>query len=39
MSKNALEYGAVITRRELDKKIIRGKAVYFIPYYLILMIV
>jgi len=39
MSKNALEYGVVVTRRELDKKIIRGKAVYFIPYYLILMIV
>lgn len=37
MNKNAIEYGIVITRSELDKKMIYGKNLYFIPYYLVLM--
>lgn len=31
------EYGLVITKNELDKKIIKDQTVYFIPYYLILL--
>lgn len=34
-----LEYGVVVTRNELDKKEINGQTLYFIPYYLILMMV
>lgn len=37
ISKKKLEYGIVITRREMDKKIINGQTIYFIPYYLVLL--
>ncbi|MFH1048761.1 MAG: ATP-binding protein [Patescibacteria group bacterium] len=35
--KKKLEYGIVITRNEIDKKIINGQTLYFIPYYLVLL--
>jgi hypothetical protein len=34
-----LEYGIVITKNEMDKKEINGQTLYFIPYYILLMIV
>lgn len=37
IGKKKLEYGIVITRHEIDKKIIKGQTIYFIPYYLVLL--
>lgn len=34
-----LEYGIVVTKDELNRKEIGGETIYFIPYYLILMII
>ena len=39
LRKKNLEYGVVITKRELSKKNINGQMVYFVPYYLALMAV
>ena len=39
MRNKKLEYGVVVTRDELAKKEIDGRTLYFIPYYLILLII
>lgn len=37
IKKNKLKYGIVVTRNEMAKKEINGAALYFIPYYLMLL--
>jgi predicted AAA+ superfamily ATPase len=39
IAKKKLPYGIVITRNELDKKEINNQTIYFIPYYLVLLMV
>jgi uncharacterized protein len=39
MDNKKLEYGVIVTKSELAKKKINGQTLYYIPYYLILMLV
>lgn len=39
ISNKKLEYGIIVTKKELAKKKINGQTLYYIPYYLILMMV
>ncbi len=39
IKKNKLEYGIVVTRNEIAQKEINGVALYFIPYYLMLLMI
>ncbi|MFA6160265.1 MAG: ATP-binding protein [Parcubacteria group bacterium] len=39
VKKNKLKVGIVITKNELDRKEINGKTIYYIPYYLILLMI
>lgn len=39
IKKNKLEYGIVVTRNELAEKEINGAVLYFIPYYLMLLMI
>ncbi|MFH1029911.1 MAG: ATP-binding protein [bacterium] len=39
VKKNKLEYGIVVTRNEFDKRETNGAVLYFIPYYLMLLMV
>ncbi len=34
-----LDYGVVVTKNTLEKKVVKGQTLYFIPYYLLLMII
>lgn len=36
---NKLDYGVIVTQKELDRKEINGQTLYFIPYYLILFMI
>lgn len=36
---NKLDYGVIVTIKELDRKEINGQTLYFIPYYLILFMI
>lgn len=37
--KNKSKFGVVVTKNEIDRKEINGKTIYYIPYYLILMMI
>ena len=39
MKLKKVECGIVITKNEIDKKEVNNKTIYFIPYYLILMLI
>ena len=39
MRKKKLKYGIVVTRSEIGKKEVNGQLLYFVPYYLILMMI
>ena len=39
MKQKTVEYGIVVTKNEIDKKEVHGGTVYFIPYYLMLMLI
>jgi hypothetical protein len=39
MKKKMIKYGIIVTRSELNKKEINGQVLYYIPYYLILMMI
>lgn len=39
MRKKKLEYGIVVTKKEIGKKEVNGQTLYYIPYYLILMMI
>lgn len=39
IKKNKLEYGIVVTRNEIAQKEINGAVLYFIPYYLMLLMI
>lgn len=39
MKNKKIEYGIVVTKSEFDRKEINGQTLYFIPYYLILMMI
>jgi hypothetical protein len=39
VKQHSLQFGIVVTKNELDRKEINGKTIYYIPYYLILLMV
>ncbi|PKL72415.1 hypothetical protein CVV26_01985 [Candidatus Kuenenbacteria bacterium HGW-Kuenenbacteria-1] len=39
MKKKKIKYGVIVTRKELNKKEINKQTLYYIPYYLILMMI
>lgn len=39
IKKKDVEYGVVVTKNEISRKEVHGRTIYFIPYYLILMMI
>lgn len=39
VKKKNLEYGIIVTKNQIEKKEIKGQTIYYIPYYLILMMI
>jgi len=39
MRKKKTEYGVIVTKNELSRKDVSGQTLYYIPYYLILMMI